>query len=121
MSHLRSIYTSTYGILFFGTPHQGSKKVRLARFAQRTIRVLVPSKLVDTQSQLLDALREGSEVLQEISDNFVPLMKDLRIFFFWEQEKTDCGYKLDYVSSISTTTGYMLLRQLWLMPGSDCH
>ncbi|KAI0397351.1 hypothetical protein F5Y17DRAFT_393789 [Xylariaceae sp. FL0594] len=102
MSHLRSIYTSTYGILFSGTPHQGSRKVRFPRFAQRAIKMFVPSKLVDTQSQLLDALREGSEVLQEVSDNFVPLMKDLRIFFFWEQEKTDWGYKLDYVVTESS-------------------
>ncbi|KAI1751951.1 ribonuclease-like protein p/mrp subunit [Xylaria castorea] len=97
INHLHSIYVSTYGILFFGTPHQGSGTANLATFAQRIIDVLLPSKLVDTQAQLLDALKEGSEVLQEITDNFAPLMKDLRIYFFWEQEKTDLGYKLDYV------------------------
>ncbi|KAI0466974.1 ribonuclease-like protein p/mrp subunit [Xylaria cf. heliscus] len=97
INHLHSIYVSTYGILFFGTPHQGSGTANLATFAQRIVDVLVPSKLVDTQAQLLDALKEGSEVLQEITDNFAPLMKDLRIYFFWEQEKTDLGYKLDYV------------------------
>ncbi|KAJ3579479.1 hypothetical protein NPX13_g1089 [Xylaria arbuscula] len=51
---------------------------------------------------LLDALREGSEVLQEITDNFVPLMKDIRIYFFWEQEKTNLGYKLDYIVTESS-------------------
>ncbi|KAI0805388.1 ribonuclease-like protein p/mrp subunit [Xylaria sp. FL0064] len=99
INHLRSIYISTYGILFFGTPHQGSGAANLATFAQRIIDVLLPSKLVDSQAQLLDALKEGSEVLQEITDNFAPLMRDLRIYFFWEQEKTDLGYKLDYVVS----------------------
>jgi hypothetical protein len=63
------------------------------------VHVLLPSKLVDTESQLLRALKEGSEVLQEVTDNFVPLMKDLRVYYFWEQEKTDLGYKLDYVSA----------------------
>ncbi|KAI0904415.1 ribonuclease-like protein p/mrp subunit [Ustulina deusta] len=102
INHLHSIYVSTYGLLFFGTPHQGSGTANLVTFAQRIIDVLIPSKLVDTQAQLLDALREGSEVLQEITDNFAPLMKDLRIYFFWEQEKTDLGYKLDYVVSESS-------------------
>ncbi|KAI8950493.1 ribonuclease-like protein p/mrp subunit [Xylaria longipes] len=102
INHLHSIYISTYGILFFGTPHQGSGTANLATFAQRIVDVLLPSKLVDTQAQLLDALREGSEVLQEITDNFAPLMKDLRIYFFWEQEKTDLGYKLDYVVTESS-------------------
>ncbi|KAI0868248.1 ribonuclease-like protein p/mrp subunit [Hypoxylon argillaceum] len=95
--HLHSIYVSTYGVLFFGTPHQGSGTANLGIFAQRIVDVLLPSRVVDTQSQLLDALKENSEVLQEITDNFVPLMKDLRVYFFWEQEKTDLGYKLDYV------------------------
>ncbi|RYC59169.1 hypothetical protein CHU98_g7052 [Xylaria longipes] len=102
INHLHSIFVSTYGILFFGTPHQGSGTANLATFAQRIIDVLLPSKLVDTQAQLLDAVREGSEVLQEITDNFAPLMKDLRIYFFWEQEKTDLGYKLDYVVTESS-------------------
>lgn len=37
-------------------------------------------------------LPEGSEVLQNITDVFVPLMKDFRIFFICgEQEKTNMG------------------------------
>ncbi|KAI1306666.1 ribonuclease-like protein p/mrp subunit [Xylaria venustula] len=102
ISHLHSIYLSTYGILFFGTPHQGSSTANLATFAQRIMDAIVPSKLVDTQAQLLEALKEDSEVLQEITDNFTPLMRDLRIYFFWEQEKTDLGYKLDYIVSESS-------------------
>ena len=58
---------------------------------------LLPSKVVSTDGQLLDALREGSETLQNISDMFIPLMKQFRIYFFWEQCKTDFGTKLDYV------------------------
>ena len=61
------------------------------------VQVFVPSKLVDTDSALLDALQAGSEVLQEITDNFTPLMKRFRIYFFWEQEKTNLGMTWDYV------------------------
>ncbi len=58
---------------------------------------LVPKKVWDTDSQLLNALQEGSETLQAITDQFAPLMKQFRIFFFWEQERTDLGYTKDYV------------------------
>lgn len=61
----------------------------------------MPSKVMDTEGQLLDALQEGSEVLQNITDMFVPLMKNFRIFFFWEQEKTNMGFTQDYVSRTS--------------------
>jgi hypothetical protein len=68
------------------------------------ISALTPSKVVDTNSQLADALYEGSEVLQNITDMFAPLMKNFRIYFFWEQEKTDLGGSLGYVCiSVSLT------------------
>lgn len=57
-----------------------------------------PKKVWDTDSQLLSALREGSETLQNITDQFAPLMKQFHIYFFWEQEKTDLGYTRDYVN-----------------------
>ncbi|CAJ2500091.1 Uu.00g029440.m01.CDS01 [Anthostomella pinea] len=102
VEHLHSIYTSTYGIMFFGTPHQGSASASLGMAAQRMIEALVPSKLIDTNGQLLSALREGSEVLQDITDNFTPLIQRFRVYFFWEQEKTDFGVKYDYVVTESS-------------------
>lgn len=62
------------------------------------IDALVPSAVWDTEGQLLDALREGSETLQNITDMFAPLMRNFRIYFFWEQEKTNFGATKDYVS-----------------------
>ena len=99
IQHVHSIYASTFGILFLGTPHDGSNKAKLASTSRRMVGALVPSKIVDTEGQLLDALQEGSEVLQNITDMFAPLMKDFHIFFFWEQEKTDMGFSQDYVRS----------------------
>jgi len=80
------------------------------------IGALVPSKVVDTEGQLLDALQEGSEVLQNITDMFAPLMKDFHIFFFWEQEKTNMGFTQDYVRPSSV---HLLLgkRLSMLIPG----
>jgi protein SERAC1 len=61
------------------------------------IDALVPSKVWDTEGQLLDVLREGSETLQNITDMFAPLIKNFCIYFFWEQEKTDFGVTKDYI------------------------
>lgn len=80
-----------------GTPHNGSSKAKLASIGSRMINALAPSRLADSDSQLADALEEGSEVLQNITDMFVPLMKKFRIFFFWEQEKTNFGTSFAYV------------------------
>ncbi len=97
IEHLHSIYVSTYAVLFLGTPHNGSDKAKLAGIGQRMLSALVPKKVWDTDSQLLNALQEGSETLQAITDQFAPLMKQFRIFFFWEQERTDLGYTKGYV------------------------
>ncbi|KAH8822009.1 ribonuclease-like protein p/mrp subunit [Xylogone sp. PMI_703] len=66
--HIYSIFISTYGIMFFGTPQNGSNKANLATFVRR---------MVDT---LPDALKKGSEILQDITDNFQPKMKRFHIF-----------------------------------------
>jgi hypothetical protein len=97
VQHLHSIFVSTYGVLFMGTPHNGSNKANLASIGSRMVNALTPSRIADTDSQLADALHEGSEVLQNITDMFVPLMKNFRIFFFWEQEKTNFGTSFAYV------------------------
>ena len=64
---------------------------------QRMAGAVVPKKILDTDSQLLNALREGSETLQNVTDQFTPLMKRFRIYFFWEQEKTNLPHSKVYV------------------------
>jgi hypothetical protein len=113
VQHLHSIFVSTYAILFLGTPHNGSSKAGLASVGSRMISALTPSKVVDTNSQLADALYEGSEVLQNITDMFAPLMKNFRIYFFWEQEKTDLGGSLGYVCiSVSLTLSSFVVSNI---------
>ncbi len=97
---LHSIYVSTWGLLFLGTPHDGSDKVVLASYIRLLLQKMTPSKICDTNGQLLEALRPGSEALRNITDMFVPLMKRFRIYFFWEQEKTDLGTTQDYVREL---------------------
>ncbi|MCJ1403613.1 hypothetical protein MMC11_006836 [Xylographa trunciseda] len=121
IEHLHSIYVSTFAILFLGTPHDGSNKAKLASTTRRMIGALVPSKLVDTEGQLLDALQEGSEVLQNITDMFVPLMKNFHIFFFWEQVKTSMGPTQDYVVEESSAAPILDNTERAGLPNDHVH
>lgn len=85
--------------MFLGTPHMGSNKAALFSTSRRIIDALVPSRVLDTDGQLLDSLQSGSETLQNITDMFAPLMKNFRIYFFWEQETTNLGTTQSYVGS----------------------
>ncbi|KAL9046878.1 MAG: hypothetical protein Q9214_000404 [Letrouitia sp. 1 TL-2023] len=97
ISHLHTIFACTYGILFFGTPHHGSSKAGALSSLEKIVSLVVPKRILQTSSGLVCALKEDSETLQEIADQFAPLMKHFRIFFFWEQERTDLKYTKDYI------------------------
>jgi hypothetical protein len=50
----------------------------------------IPKNIVETNYCLLNALEEGSEVLQNITDQFASFMPSLRIFFFWSSKEQLC-------------------------------
>lgn len=83
--------------MFFGTPHNGSSKARLLGSLQKLASLALPKATAQFESSLLNALEEDSETLQNITDQFAPLMCNFHIFFFWEQEKTDLKYTKDYI------------------------
>lgn len=97
IAHLHSIYTCTFAILFFGTPHHGSNKARLLGSLQKLASLAIPAGAAQFESSLVNALEEDSETLQNITDQFAPLMTNFRIFFFWEQEKTNLKYAKEYI------------------------
>ena len=91
------IFTCTYGIVFFGTPHHGSGKANLLATLQKLSSIAVPKGLVHMESSLVKALRQDSETLQNINDQFAPLMRSFRCMFLWEQCRTDLGYTHEYI------------------------
>lgn len=97
ITHLQSIHTCTFAILFFGTPHNGSSKAHLLSSLQKLASFSLPKGAVQIESNLVQALEEGSETLQNITDQFAPIMSNFRIFFFWEQERTNLKYTKDYI------------------------
>ncbi|KAF2280401.1 uncharacterized protein EI97DRAFT_430135 [Westerdykella ornata] len=87
IEHQRSIYTCTYGILFFGTPHNGISADS----------VLAQSHPSSGPTHFMLNLRKGSEMLNEINDQFAPLMKQFSIFNYWEELETKHGNRRFYV------------------------
>ena len=83
VEHLHSIFVSTYGILFFGTPHEGIGKTSWPLMAQ-----IHRHNASTTSSELLSPIAKSSEMLQNITDEFTPLMKQFCIYFFWEELPT---------------------------------
>jgi hypothetical protein len=89
VEHRRSIFTATYAIMFFGTPHTGMSDAALRAEAQ-----LMPTAAL---SQLSSALAKGSQTLQDINDQFAPLTRRFSIYLFWEQLESRFGTTLGYV------------------------
>ena len=91
VEHLRSVFTSTYAIIFLGTPHNGvHKDSLLLRYQHLTHDGPGPSQF------MLNLLKD-SELLREITDQFEPLRKKFAIYNFWEQRKTQVGRFSAYV------------------------
>ncbi|KAF4625831.1 hypothetical protein G7Y89_g12333 [Cudoniella acicularis] len=96
IAHLNSIFTSTYAVMFLGTPHKGPAKARLLGSLQKPAALAIPKRIVQFESALLHALKERSETLQNITDQFAPLMSRFRMLF-WEQEKMNLKYTQEYI------------------------
>lgn len=67
----------------------GSSPAIWANYLKTVGSATTPSALGGMKkSDLLSALMTGSETLQNITEDFVPLMRRFCIFFLWEQEPT---------------------------------
>jgi hypothetical protein len=83
-SHLRSIYKSTSGIIFFGTPHGGADPRGLIQhIAEKCIRAA--GFLVN--EQIINTLLPSSERLKELREEFGPMARQKKwiIYSFQEQ------------------------------------
>jgi hypothetical protein len=83
-SHLHSIYESTSGIVFFGTPHGGADpRGLLQHIAEKIIRTVGFS----VNEQIVNMLLPSSERLRELRDEFGPMarQKNWTIYSFQEQ------------------------------------
>lgn len=86
---LRSIYVSTYGILFLGTPHNGSDVAKWGTLLQSICSAVLPKKFLDTSPQLVEALKTNNETLQNINRLFLEIQGRFHIYLFHESKPTD--------------------------------
>jgi pimeloyl-ACP methyl ester carboxylesterase len=83
-SHLCSIYESTSGIIFFGTPHGGADpRGPIQHIAEKVMKVAGFS----ANEQIVNTLLPSAERLKELRDEFGPMVRQKRwiIYSFQEQ------------------------------------
>lgn len=84
----RSIYVSTYGIIFLGTPHDGSELASWGA-ALQGMAGHVPRKFFDSEPVLIETLRKDNETLDNININFLNIYQRFKIHMVHENQKTD--------------------------------
>ncbi|KAI6529996.1 hypothetical protein MCOR16_004806 [Pyricularia oryzae] len=101
---LRSIYVSTYGIIFLGTPHTGSDVAQWAGVLQHMSDAVVPKRFFESESVLLKTLKRDNETLQNINSHFLDVYQRFKIHMAHENHKTDIkGHKVIIVDANSAS------------------
>jgi hypothetical protein len=102
MEEHRSIKTSTYGIIFMGTPHQGGNGVQLGKLL-----VNVASVCVAADNRLLKHLERDSEWLQQQLGQYAPISRDFVTKFAYEEYKTPTvlGHSIMVCTFVSSPSG----------------
>ncbi|KAF8526524.1 hypothetical protein BU17DRAFT_82610 [Hysterangium stoloniferum] len=79
----KQIYLSTYGIIFLGTPHQGTE------IACTAVRMLKLSSIFSKNNRrLLQYLTTNSETLQQQQSHYIGISLDFKTKFCYEEYKT---------------------------------
>ncbi|KAF5573000.1 ankyrin repeat [Fusarium pseudocircinatum] len=73
------------GVAFFGTPHSGSSSANFGKVLASILKVSTMG--VNTNTAVVNDLRQNSRALYEITQSFVDRGKTLRILTFYETEK----------------------------------
>jgi hypothetical protein len=80
-----SIRTSTAGLVFFGTPHNGGNKAAAAR----SIANIYSALSGQPRNALLETLSKGSFINETITEDFNPQLANYEANTYWEKRKTD--------------------------------
>lgn len=95
--HLRSVFVSTYGILFLGTPHNGTDFTQWGSQLDRICDAVLPKKLVDHQPQLVDALKKNNETLQVNDMEFLQISSRFHVYIFHEGKPTSVKGSMEFI------------------------
>ncbi|OJJ51568.1 hypothetical protein ASPZODRAFT_55113 [Penicilliopsis zonata CBS 506.65] len=107
IEHLRSVYVSTYGILFLGTPHNGSDVAKWGLLLQNICAAVLPRKFMESSPQLIAALKTNNETLQNINSLFADIISRFHIYFFHETRSTDLKGIREIIVDESSAAPYL--------------
>jgi len=79
----RSIKLSTYGVVFFGTPHAGANGAEFQAVLNNIVRIFVPGN-----SKILQLLKRDSDYLRYLTELYSPISSHFKTVFFWEEFNT---------------------------------
>ena len=80
-----SIRTSTAGLVFFGTPHNGGNKAAAAKSVANIFSALSGQP----RNSLLETLSTGSFINETLTEDFNPQLANFAALSYWERRKTD--------------------------------
>ncbi|PWY92397.1 catalytic protein [Aspergillus heteromorphus CBS 117.55] len=107
IEHLRSVYVSTYGILFLGTPHNGSDVAKWGLLLQNICSAVMPKKFMESSPQLVKTLKTNNETLQNINSLFADITSRFHIYFFHETLSSDIKGTRELIVDESSAAPYM--------------
>ncbi|CAG9941268.1 unnamed protein product [Clonostachys rosea f. rosea IK726] len=100
----RSLYVSTFGLIFLGTPHTGADVASWGLMLQAMSDVVIPRRFFESESVLLRTLKKDSETLANINNHFLDIYQRFRIHMVHENHKTDIkGTKIIVVDADSAS------------------
>ncbi|KAG5977053.1 hypothetical protein E4U54_007146, partial [Claviceps lovelessii] len=85
----RSIFVSTFGLIFLGTPHAGSDAATWGLMLQGMADAIMPRRFFESESVLLKTLKKENETLANINNHFLDIYQRFRIHMVHENHKTD--------------------------------
>lgn len=72
-----------------GTPHNGSDMAKWGTLLQNICSAVLPKKIMESSSQLINSLQTDNETLQNINGLFADIIPRFHIYFFHETRSTD--------------------------------
>lgn len=95
---------STYGLVFFGTPHRGGRGTAFGSLAARIAKFVSADR---ADNDLLECLKANSLFTQEASDRFSHQLERYKVISFFETIPMKLG-----VRGISEVSSFSLLESL---------
>ncbi|KAF5006924.1 hypothetical protein FDECE_6729 [Fusarium decemcellulare] len=100
----RSIFVSTYGLVFLGTPHTGADAATWAHVLQAMSDAIMPKKFYDSESVLLRTLKKDNETLANINNHFLDIYQRFRIHMVHENQKTDIKASKAFIVDVNSAS-----------------